>query len=156
MPLVTWAKGIFRKASSASSATTVSAAAQKYTPPGNAESTSSSEHGSLPSGSQSGVTAPTQSRQGSLITGQGTLRPTGQNQSWILFGVQGARRTLTPTQISINDQSTDDSVFQGLKECYQTHRGRLRLWFSIWQLECCEVVKVHLPLPPLQILHSKH
>lgn len=63
-------------------------------------------------------------------------------RTWILFGVQGARRTLNPTQVMINDQSTDYELFQGLKKFYRLHRGRLRLWFSIWRLENCEVVKV--------------
>ncbi|GFF25909.1 hypothetical protein IFM61606_09579 [Aspergillus udagawae] len=146
--LTTSTEDILHKAPSASTAATVSVAAQKYTPPENVKCTSSSAHGILPSdGGQSSVTAPTQPHQGSPITGQqvqiAAPNPTGQTQSWILFGVQGARRTLTPAQISVNDQSTDYSVFQELKESYRTHRGRLRLWFSIWRLEFCEVVKVH-------------
>jgi hypothetical protein len=63
-------------------------------------------------------------------------------QSHILLGVQGSRRTLTPDQIIINASSTDSTLFQGIKQCYKTNRGRLRLWLSIWHLETCEVVRV--------------
>lgn len=68
--------------------------------------------------------------------------PARQPKSWILVGIQGARRTLTPAQIPVSDQSTDHDVFQELSKCYRAYRGRLRLWFSIWRLGYCEVVKV--------------
>ena len=144
-----WAKGFFFKAPSSLPGTTVSSAAQKYIPPGNAASLDSS--GNHPSGhGQSSVTGPTQPHQSSPSTGQrlrvSTMDPSKRTKSWILLGVQGARRTLTPAQISVKDQSTDCSVFQDLKECYRTQRGRLRLWFSIWRLEFCQVVKVPQPL----------
>lgn len=127
---------------------TSSAAAQKYTPPGNV-ALASSPRNKVPTngGSQPTETVPAHIHQNSSITDhQGQIaaqHPANQGQGWILFGVQGPRRTLTPSQISVHNQSTDYTVFQELKECYQANRGRLRLWFSIWRLEFCEVVKVH-------------
>lgn len=61
---------------------------------------------------------------------------------WILFGVRGAWRTLVPTQIHVNSQTTDSHIFQELKKNYRLHRKRLSLWFSVWRLDHCEVVKV--------------
>ena len=124
-----------------------SAAARKYIPPTNLLPASSMELRSSTSSSESSLPASIQTlRQGSRTMNQQNQTPmpdpANQASSYILFGVQGSRRTLTPSQILINDQSTDSSVFQDLKKCYQTHRGRLRLWFSIWHLEYCEVVKV--------------
>ncbi|KAL7936336.1 hypothetical protein V8C35DRAFT_254880 [Trichoderma chlorosporum] len=60
---------------------------------------------------------------------------------WILFGVKGGRRTLVPTQIRVVSGATDSHIFQELKRCYKAYRGRLRLWFSVWRLDYCEVVK---------------
>ena len=63
-------------------------------------------------------------------------------RTWILLSVKGSRKTLTPAEIPVNSRTTDYTAFQELKTCYQKHRGRLRLWFSIWRLDNCEVVKV--------------
>ncbi|KFA76187.1 hypothetical protein S40288_10098 [Stachybotrys chartarum IBT 40288] len=63
------------------------------------------------------------------------------NVTYILFGVQGSQRTLTPGQVCVSDQSTDSTVFQDLKECYETRRGFWRLWLSIWRLDYCHVAK---------------
>jgi hypothetical protein len=144
-----WLEGIFWRAPSALPAAPASSAAQKYTPRGNIEPVSSPITESSPSdGGQTSSAASIQShQQGSLITVQqgqrATPDPVGRAESYILFGVQGSRRTLNPGQIRTNNQSTDHSVFQDLKKYYQTHRGRLRIWFSIWRLENCEVVKVY-------------
>lgn len=144
MPFTTWLK--FREVSPVPPATSASSAAQKYTPAGNA-ATSSQTPGFSP-GSQSSPTASIQlNQERSFITSQRAQKaapdPVSETRSYILFGVQGSRRTLTPSQIPIINQSTDSTVFQDLKKCYQTYRGRLRLWFSIWRLEYCEVVKVN-------------
>lgn len=151
MQVTAWFEGMSRKARPAPTATLASSAAQRYTPPRIAAPVSSLTSASSRNvGGESSLPAsiPTL-RQGSLITNQqdhsAPPGSTGQTNSYILFGVQGSRRTLTPSQISTNGQSTDSSVFQDLRKCYQTHRGKLRIWFSIWRLEYCEVVKVHLP-----------
>lgn len=128
-----------------------SAAAQKYTPAGNAASALSSRHLSSPQSIvTSGTDAVVPSRPGqhrSSTAGQqvriSTPNTIVQTESWILFGVQGPWRTLVPSQIPVNSKATDYSIFQELKRCYQLHRGRLRLWFSVWRLECCEIVKVY-------------
>lgn len=154
-----WFEGKFRKVSSVSCAATLSTAAERYTPTRNFTSASTPRHESRPRGDgQSSATTPNQSHQGNPIAIRraqiAALDPTSQTKSWILVGIQGARRTLIPAQISINNQSTDYSVFRDLNMCYRTHRGRLRLWFSIWRLEYCEVVKVfyHPKYLPLQAL----
>ena len=145
VPVTTRFKDMFRKATPAPAATSTSSAAQRYTPPRNAApAPGSSSNGR----GQSNLTASIQHhQQRSVITDQqgqtASPDPAGQTQFYILFGVQGSRRTLTPGQVPINDQSTDSSIFRDLKKCYQIYRGKLRLWFSIWRLEYCEVVKVY-------------
>lgn len=136
-----------------------SSAAQKYTPSGSPVSTSSLRRpGSAASGSA--APAPSRSYRQSSGTNQQIPVPTPstvvQTESWILFGVKGASRTLTPTQISVNSQATDSSVFQEFKKCYQLRRGRLRLWFSIWRLEYCESVKVHVAPQKLWTLSTNN
>ena len=150
VPLTTWFTGKFRGAPPAPPATSDSSAAQKYTPSGNAAASPQTLGSSSNDRDQSSPTASIQpNQQRNLITNQrvqkATSDPASGVRSYILFGVQGSRRTLTPSQIPINNQSTDSAVFQDLKKCYQTYRGRLRLWFSIWRLEYCEVVKVNKP-----------
>lgn len=143
-----WFGSVFRKANLASLASLTSSAARRYTPPGDAATTSPSTTGSEPkAGDKSSLASSIQSmeQESTIAAQQGPTAapgPAGQTDSYVLFGVQGSQRTLRPDQISINSRSTDSSVFQGLKKCYQIHRGRLRLWFSIWRLENCEVVKV--------------
>lgn len=134
-----------------------SAASRRYTPQGNLAS-GSSQSGSQPhSQSQASATTPVPGNQQLPPTTAQCVRTqthgsSNRNDKWILFGANGGRRTLKPCQISINDQSTDYSVFQELKKAYRSQRGLLRLWFSIWQLEYCQVVKV--PYIATWILHS--
>ncbi|KAH7108978.1 hypothetical protein EDB81DRAFT_673156 [Dactylonectria macrodidyma] len=139
VPLTAWFRSVFRQMRPAPATTPPSAAAQKYTPAGNAASISSSRHLSSPQGSvTSGTGAVAPSRPGQQrgsTTGQqvriSTPNTVIQTESWILFSVQGAWRTLVPSQIPVNSKTTDHSIFQELKRYYQLHRGRLRLWFSI-------------------------
>lgn len=147
MTLPSWLEAIFLKASLPLPAT-ASVSPQSHTLAENFASASLPSHKSSPnSDSYSSKTPSTQSHDRDRLISIAPPHPAVQTQSWILFGVKGSRRTLTPTQVSINDQSTDYSVFQELKRCYQTRRGRLRLWFSIWRLENCEVVKVQYSIP---------
>lgn len=146
VPPTTWLKSLFRQCGPGSVPLN-SSAAQKYTPPGEAASPSFSAHQSPQQNSAvSAASAPSQARQRNYIAGQQTSLslplPRGQDESWILFGVQGASPILVPAEVLVKSQATDYSVFQDLKRCYQSHRGRLRLWFSIWRLEYCDVVKV--------------
>lgn len=71
-----------------------------------------------------------------------SLESTDDLEWWILFGVRGAWRTLVPTQIHVNSQTTDSHIFQELKKNYRLHRKGPSLWLSVWQLDHCEVVKV--------------
>jgi hypothetical protein len=144
--LTVWFKDIFLQ-TPAGPAASKSSASQRYTPPGNTSSTSSSNHfhsNAVSKPNVSGVSQP--SHQQNLTDKQQTqssaMNPALQDQSWILFAVQGASRILTPCEISVSSNTTDYSVFQELKRCYRMHRGRLRLWFSIWRLEYCQSVKV--------------
>ena len=64
------------------------------------------------------------------------------NESVVLFGVKGARRTLELAQIDTLKHSEDELFFQSLKKEYQRLRGVLRCRFSVWQLRHCDFVKV--------------
>ncbi|EHK15609.1 uncharacterized protein TRIVIDRAFT_228635 [Trichoderma virens Gv29-8] len=116
-----------------------SRAATRYTPQGDSSSTP-------PENQQyrlrRAVTLP--QPQGMTISQQiqeKTPESASNQQWWILFGVKGARRTLEPTQIHVTSRTTDGDIFQELKRSYKIYRGRLRLWFSVWRLEYCDVVK---------------
>ncbi|KAH7303469.1 hypothetical protein B0I35DRAFT_179231 [Stachybotrys elegans] len=130
-----------------------SQAARRYTPSvGSPQSSTSPSSGSIVSSTMatSSGAATSQAHLGHHITvpnqpGQtGSLGPrTSSTSSYILLGVQGSRRTLMPGQVHVSDQSTDSSVFQDLKKLYKSRRGFLRLYFSIWRLEYCHVVKFY-------------
>lgn len=142
-PLITWLVGIFWALPANSPAASMSAAASRYTPSDVSAVSSSSP---LPGGQYSAAiqTSPNQQTV-STPAQQGHTAATDVSnriKTYILFGVQGGRRTMAPTQIPVYDNSTDSSIFKELKKCYAARRGRLRLWFSIWRLEYCCVVKV--------------
>ena len=65
---------------------------------------------------------------------------------YVLFGVKGSRRTLELEQVEVNKHSDDNSFFQSLRLAYRKHRGFWRYWFSIWQLNHCDFVKVRTNL----------
>lgn len=147
LPLISRLKNMFRTSVPTGGTPPLSSAAQKYTPARNPSSTASPSRAVLCARlSSSSIILPTQHHPNYSVTAAGT--PTAMpnaaspTRSWILFGVKGPRKTLTQAEIPVNSQTTDHSAFQALKNCYQTHRGRLRLWFSIWRLDNCEVVKV--------------
>ncbi|KAL6696124.1 hypothetical protein J3F84DRAFT_373091 [Trichoderma pleuroticola] len=117
-----------------------SQAATRYTPQA---SSSSAPPQSVQLQPLAGAVSPHQ-QQGSTIGQQAQAATPNSNNSlqwWILFGVRGARRTLVPAQIHVTSQTTDSYIFQELKRCYRIHRGKLRLWLSVWRLYSCEVVK---------------
>ena len=64
------------------------------------------------------------------------------NESVVLFGVKGARRTLELAQIDTLKHNEDEIFFQSLKKEYQRLRGVLRCWFSVWRMRHCDFVKV--------------
>ena len=138
----------FMGARAAPLAASASTATSRYTPSSLAASTtpSFSSPTSLP-GSQHSAILSTSSNQQSVphttpqaqSVAQGT---SSQAHNYILFGVESGKRTLVPAQVPVYDWSTDASVFKGLKQCYQAQRGWLRLWFSVWRLDFCAVVKV--------------
>ncbi|KAF2650593.1 hypothetical protein K491DRAFT_761638 [Lophiostoma macrostomum CBS 122681] len=123
----------------------ISSAAQRYTPSGNAHTSPASVTARSNLNPAQQGTASSTTNQCAVSTQNQAQRSTtnirNKKQSYILFGVQGSRKTLTPSEVFVNDQTTDASVFQRLKTRYRIDRGWLRLWFSIWRLEYCEVVK---------------
>jgi hypothetical protein len=56
-------------------------------------------------------------------------------QKFILFGVNGKRRTLDIEHIDTLDHCNDVKFFHRIVSSYNAYRGRLRRWFSIWQLQ---------------------
>ena len=69
--------------------------------------------------------------------------PTGTNHElFVLFGVDGARRTLELAQIDVSKHLDDGSFFRDLRQQYKELRGFWRYWLSIWQLQYCDFVKV--------------
>lgn len=150
LQLRSWTASLFRQLRPASAAPSPSSAAQKYTPPGTVATASSStqQYSTQDSAASGSVAAGPSQSHGPKPSTPGpqahtsTPSPVVQTDSWILFGVQGASRILKPSQIPVSHQMTDYSLFQELKKCYQSRRGRPRLWFSIWRLEYCESVKV--------------
>lgn len=135
-----WFASIIGFTNSASTVTQASSAAQKYTPLGNSAVVSSSTD--PPSSQFSQVVTTSDNYFEPTKPATGRVSQMVAPESWILLGVRGGWLTLTPSQIPINSQTTDHSLFQELRKIYRCHRGWLRLWFSIWRLQCCEIVKV--------------
>jgi hypothetical protein len=65
-----------------------------------------------------------------------------ENELFVLFGVQGARKTLELAQIDVTKYVEDISFFRDLRREYRQLRGFWRYWLSIWQLKYCDFVKV--------------
>ena len=63
-------------------------------------------------------------------------------QLFVLFGVKGRRRTLELAQINAKKYANDNAFFKDVVMRYKALRGRLRYWFSVWQLIHCDFVKV--------------
>ena len=129
-----------------------SRASARYTPPSSGVSTSSSSQDIQNSGSDDSETQrQPQQQQFQIESGQLTTTVTNSaatERTWILFGVQGSRPTLEINHIPITSQSNDSSFYRSLRQCYRNNRGRLKLWFSFWRLDYCEVVKACFN-PPL-------
>ena len=145
VPPITRFMGLFRTAPAAPPATST---ASRYTPSSLAASTlpprpPGNQYSAVFSNSSGQQTAYTVSQTQRAT--QGASRPI---QSYILFGVQGGKRALVPAQVRVYDRSTDASIFRELRQCYRAQRGRLRLWFSVWRLENCAVVKVNVLSKP--------
>jgi hypothetical protein len=84
--------------------------------------------------------------QGTSSAGQphisASTSSTPSSKRWILFGVQGSRLSMELEHIEIDDYINDSRFYRTLREHYQKHRGKLKLWFSIWRLGFCDGVKV--------------
>jgi hypothetical protein len=61
---------------------------------------------------------------------------------FVLFAVQGARRTLELAHINVDQRVDDEAFFHNIRIRYKEKRGFLRYWLSIWQLKDCEMAMV--------------
>jgi len=61
---------------------------------------------------------------------------------FILFAVKGSRRTPELAQIDTTIYTNDGAFFEHMRERYRELRGFLRYWFSVWQFNHCDFVKV--------------
>ncbi|KIW79955.1 hypothetical protein Z517_06570 [Fonsecaea pedrosoi CBS 271.37] len=66
---------------------------------------------------------------------------------FVVFGIHGKRRTLDIVHINTTKDNDDVKFLDTLFTSYRALRGRMRLWFSIWQLHHCEFVKFKKILP---------
>lgn len=71
-----------------------------------------------------------------------TMPPT--DESRVLFGVQGPRRTLELAQIDALEHNQDKAFFAQVRQEYKKRRGLLRYWFSIWRFNHCIFVEVYV------------
>lgn len=67
-------------------------------------------------------------------------------ESRVLFGVKGPRLTLELDEIKILAAHDDNDLLRSIREEHKRPRGWLRYWFSVWQLQHCDFVKVRLLL----------
>lgn len=74
--------------------------------------------------------------------GQTSINMPQMNESFVLFGVKGTRRTLELAQINVRKCMNDDALFGDMRNRYRELRGFLRYWFSIWRFSHCDFVKV--------------
>jgi hypothetical protein len=74
-----------------------------------------------------------------------------ENELFVLFGVQGACKTLELAQIDVTKHVEDSSFFRDPRREYRRLRGFWRYWLSIWQLKYCDFVKV----PPTFLLYRR-
>lgn len=74
------------------------------------------------------------------------------NESFVLFGVKGTRRTFELAQINARKCMNDDVFFGDMRKRYRELRGFSRYWFSIWRFSHCDFVKVELII--YRLFHS--
>jgi hypothetical protein len=122
-------------------------------PPGVANSPSSSVLCSTspttqPSSGIASMRAPSvqMCRPGTSTTGNGgvpvSIPSSSNSELFIIFGVEGGRRTLEIAHLNTLKLKDDSEFFKHLCREYRRLRGYLRRWFSIWQLRYCDFVKV--------------
>ena len=73
--------------------------------------------------------------------GAGVFIP-ATSELFVLFAVQGARRTLELAHITVDQKVDDEAFFHKIRIRYKEKRGFLRYWLSIWQLKDCEMAMV--------------
>lgn len=96
-------------------------------------------HGSQASKMQSTLSKPALSNQQTVST---SIDMPSNNESFVLFGVKGTRRTLELAQINTRKCMNDFALFRDMRQRYRELRGFLRYWFSIWRFSHCDFVKV--------------
>lgn len=99
-------------------------------------------------GQNNGFTPPQiPSNNQNLITSQGqgnhfNIHISRIPEPRVIFGVEGRRLTLEVDEIKVLPSHRDHDLIQELKQRHRTLRGRLRYWFSMWQIQHCNFVKV--------------
>lgn len=71
-----------------------------------------------------------------------TINISSKLDSFVLLGVYGGRDGLEVAHIDTNHTENDDVFFQVLQKEYRSKRGWLKCWFSIWQLNHFDFVRV--------------
>ncbi|OAL38123.1 hypothetical protein AYO20_02575 [Fonsecaea nubica] len=112
------------------------------TSPGQSSSSSASRSLSRPSFSSGHTTSSATSMTSVMNSVNIALR-----DRFVVFGVHGKRRTLDIVHINTTKDNDDMKFLDTLLASYRALRGRMRLWFSIWQLHHCEFVKFKKVLP---------
>ncbi|KAH0841887.1 hypothetical protein FOPE_06628 [Fonsecaea pedrosoi] len=112
------------------------------TSPGQSSSSSASQSPSRPSISSGHTT----SSATSMTSVMNSVNIPSRDR-FIVFGVYGKRRTLDIVHINTTKDNDDVKFLDTLLTSYRALRGRMRLWFSIWQLHHCEFVKFQKVLP---------
>ncbi|ORY06745.1 hypothetical protein BCR34DRAFT_616857 [Clohesyomyces aquaticus] len=150
-------KGIINAAAS------FSRAGQRYTPPNNASSSFRTENYPQARGSSqpTNTSSHRPQQQGGTTPGQTPPHSTPPPRIpppvalWIVFGVQQPRRNVRIDHIPVSRGTSDRNFYRALRECYKRGRGWLRLWFSMWRLHYCDIVKFKRVAPKWVIKERK-
>jgi hypothetical protein len=135
-------------AKSSNTGTDSSQAAQRYTP-----TNSSSQYSQTSSQDTSNVASDTciqGSRPATTSVAPSQPLPTAvtalpSKDFFVLLGTQAFRWTLELDHIQIQDQSKPESesnFYRDLKRNWVKRRGRFMQWFSCWQLDYCDFVRL--------------
>ncbi|KAH7086605.1 hypothetical protein FB567DRAFT_603720 [Paraphoma chrysanthemicola] len=137
---------------------------KRYTPSGSSSSTPAQQAANqgpsqnVPGGPTTPGQQQSQQTSGATTNQQSTSSltvSTPLTKFWVLFGVQGPRPALEISHIEIQDQTNDSAFYRLLRKQYSQSRGRLCLWFSMWRIGYCEVVKFKRIAPKWVIMDRK-
>ncbi|KXJ90212.1 hypothetical protein Micbo1qcDRAFT_74301 [Microdochium bolleyi] len=128
-------------------AQTHSAAAARYSP-NTGQPTIMSSNNYAADGSQSTSSEiEMRNRTAPSISGAGSRQALVNNEQhttfrrYILLGLHSFNYSFLPEQAVLRLDSQDSGVFADLKTLYDEHRGKLKLWLSIWIVCYCKITK---------------